>query len=288
MSIMTKESVFSLIQPRYKYSSKHDYGKLLALCGSAFYRGAAFLSCGGALRCGAGIVTLASTEKVIASVSANAPECTFLPLKESENGTVAAENSRLVIKTAGKYTAMLVGCGLYIDADTRALVKTVIPEVDTQLVIDADGLNILSECPELLKNAKRPPVITPHFGEMARLCGTDRREIEKDPLEFAKKFAEEYNCIVVLKSAVTYIATPDGRIAVNRENGNPGLSRGGSGDVLAGMIASFCAQKMTPFDAAKCGVFLHGYTADKTAERLSVQGMLPSDLLTDLSSVFKD
>lgn len=288
MSVITKDGVFALIPKRKADGTKHDYGKVLALCGSSFYRGAATLSVGGALRCGAGIVTLASTERVINAVASSCPECTFLPLKESENGTVSAENSRSVIKSAGRYSAMLLGCGLYIDNDTRSLVRAIVPEVNTQLIIDADGLNILSECPEILTEAKRPPVITPHFGEMSRLCGVDRHKIEESPLEIAQKFAVEYNCIVVLKSHITYITSPDGKYAINRENGNPGLSRGGSGDVLAGMIASFCAQGLDPFDAAKCGVFLHGYTADKTAKRLSVQGMLPSDLLTDLSSVFKD
>lgn len=277
--ILTEQEVLSLLPNRGKETSKHDYGKLLAVCGSTYYRGAASLSCGGALRCGVGILTLASIEKVVACVASSRPECTFLPLAESENGTVAASNSRKIIKDSAKYKTMLIGCGLAIDGDTRSLVKTVVPEVGCQLVIDADGLNIISECPEILKQTKKPAVITPHFGEMARLCGKTREEVAEAPLVTAMRFAEEYNCTVVLKSHITYIATPEGAVAINSQKGNSGLAKGGSGDVLAGMIASFCAQGLDPFCAAKCGVYLHADAADKCAEQLSERAMLPGDLI---------
>lgn len=284
--VITLDEVKSLIPERQKESSKYDYGRLLAVCGSAYYRGAAILSCGGALRCGAGIVTLASIEKVISVVASRFPECTFLPLAESQNGTVSADNCRKLLRDSKKYSAMLVGCGLAIGGDTRTLVKNIVTEAECQLIIDADGLNILSEDVDLIKKAKRPPVISPHHGEMARLCKKTRQEVGESPLVTAERFAEEYNCTVVLKSHTTYIATPDGKVTINSETGNSGLAKGGSGDVLAGMIASFCAQGMEPFSAAKCGVYLHGLAADKCAERLSVQSMLPSDILTELCSLF--
>ena len=283
---ITKGEVFSLLPERKQESSKHDYGRLLAVCGSAYYRGAAYLSCAGALRCGVGIATLASLEKVITTIGANLPECTFLPLIESDNGTISAQNGYTVLKQARSCTALLVGCGLAIDDDTRSLVKRIVDEAECQLVLDADALNILSECPDLLKNAKMPPMITPHYGEMARLCGKSRDEVAAEPIVTALRFAEEYNCYVVLKSHITYIASPDGSLAVNDETGNSGLARGGSGDVLAGMISSFCAQGMKPFDAAKCGVYLHGLSADMCAKRLSERAMLPSDILTDLCKIF--
>ncbi len=283
---ITKSEVLSLLPERKKESSKYDYGKLLAVCGSTFYRGAAYLSCASALRCGAGIVTLASIEKVISTVGANIPECTFLPLSESENGTISAYNGYTVLKQVKGCTTLLLGCGLDIDDDTRSLVKRIIAEAECQLVLDADALNILSECPEFIKSAQKPPIITPHHSEMARLCGKTRKEVAEAPIVTAMRFAEEYNCYVVLKSHITYIATPDGSLAVNDEVGNAGLARGGSGDVLAGMISSFCAQGLNPFDAAKCGVYLHGLSADMCAKRLSMQAMLPSDILTDLSKIF--
>jgi NAD(P)H-hydrate epimerase len=240
------------------------------------------------LRCGAGIVTLASTEKVISAVASNVAECTFLPLKESGNGTVSAGNLQLLTERSGGYNAMLIGCGLSIDYDVGTVVRSLVGKVKCQLVIDADGLNILSSQPELLKKANMPPIITPHHGEMARLCGKTRQEVDASPAVTAVTFAHEYNCYVVLKSNRTVIAAPDGRLAINTNSGNNGLARGGSGDILAGMIASLATQGVSPFDAAKCGVFLHGYAADLCAERLSKRGMLPSDILSDLAGLFED
>lgn len=283
---ITKGEVFSLLPERKRESSKHDYGRLLAVCGSTYYRGAAYFSCASALRCGVGIASLASIEKVITTVGANLAECTFVPLGESVNGTISANNGHTVLRQAKSCTTLLLGCGLAIDDDTRTLVKRIVSDSECQLVLDADALNILSECPELIKSAKMPPIITPHHGEMSRLCGKTRNEVADSPIITAMRFAEEYNCYVVLKSHITYIASPDGSLAVNDETGNSGLARGGSGDVLAGMISSFCAQGMKPFDAAKCGVYLHGLSADMCAKRLSERAMLPSDILTDLCKIF--
>lgn len=280
--------ILSLIPERKTDSSKHDYGKLLAVTGSTYYRGAAYLSCAGALRSGVGICTLASIEKVVSAVAASLPECTFLPLSETPNGTVSHTTSGHITELSKRYSALLIGCGLSIDDSTRELVKNIVAHAECQLVIDADGLNILSENLDILKHAKKPPVITPHFNEMARLCQTDRNSIAERPMDYALSFARANNCIVVLKSHVTYICTPDGQVAINDGAGNSGLAKGGSGDVLAGMIASFCAQGLSPFNASKCGVYLHGKAADLCAERLSKQAMLPSDILVDLATVFPE
>lgn len=285
-NVITEKEVFSLIPKRKDNSSKYDYGKIMAVCGSTFYRGAAALSCSGALRCGVGIAILASTEKVVSAVAPTLHECTFIPLTETRNGTISAANCDAILAQAKRCNALLIGCGLAIDNDTKSLVKRLVCEADCQLILDADALNVISECPDVLKRAKMPPVITPHWGEMARLCKTKRDDIAYSPAFAASKFAKQYNCFVVLKSHITYIAHHNGTVAINSETGNSGLAKGGSGDILAGMIASFCAQKMHPFDAAKCGVFLHGAAADKCAERLSKQAMLPSDILTDLCCIF--
>lgn len=284
--IIELSEILSLIPKRKKDSSKYNYGKSISVCGSAFYRGAAALCSKASLRCGIGIATLASTEKVISSISALIPECTFLPLTESKNGSISHDNLGILADCSKKYNAMLVGCGLSIDDSTRILVKELVKKAECRLVIDADGLNIISEEPKILKKAKQTPVITPHFGEMARLCGKNIDIIASDPQKYAVEFSKKYGCVTVLKSSVTYIATPDGNVAVNQNYGNPGLARGGSGDVLAGMICSFLGQGLDPFDAAKCGVCLHGEAADRCAKRLSENTMLPSDILDDLSSIF--
>jgi len=284
-SIELKE-VFELLPERTEESSKYDYGRLLAVCGSKYYRGAAALSVMGALRSGCGLVTLASVESVAASVASKISECTFFPLGESSGGTVSGSSARDILKLSKKCSAMLIGCGMGIDEDVKHAVQRILPLAECQLIIDADALNVLSECPELLLETKKSAIITPHFGEMSRLCGKSREEIEKDPANTASSFSRAYNCIVVLKSHKTYIASPDGKVCVNDKTGNAGLAKGGSGDVLAGMISSFAAQGLEPFCAAKCGVFLHGYAADRCAKRLSKRGMLPSDILTDLCNIF--
>lgn len=284
---ITPELVCSKLSKREKNTSKYDYGTLLAVCGSKYYRGAAMLSASAACRCGVGIVCLASTERVISSVASAIPECTFLPLEESENGTISHKSISDIITKANRCGAVLVGCGLALDDDTRDVVQNVITSAECQLVLDADALNVLSENVELLKQAKKMPVITPHFGEMARLCKKSRQEVENDPEKTALDFAHRYNCIVVLKSHVTYIANPDGKCFVNTDVGNAGLAKGGSGDVLAGMIASFLAQGKDPVSGACCGVYLHGFVADKCADRLSMTAMLPGDVVNEIGSVFK-
>ena len=287
-NVIDEEKAYSLVPKRRRQSSKRDYGRLLAVCGSTYYRGAAALCCKAALRMGVGIMTLASTEKVICSVTPTVPECTFLPMIESENGTVSAKNVDRILDMSKKCSSVLIGCGLSLDGDTRELVKAIVTGADCRLIVDADGLNVLSECPNVLKEAREMPVITPHFAEMARLTGKRYEDIANDPEKAAVDFAKEYRCCVVLKSHVTYIAHSDGRVAINSETGNAGLARGGSGDVLAGMIASLCAQGLEPFDAAVCGVYLHGEAADRCADRLSETGMLPSDILTDLCEIFTE
>ena len=285
---ITPGFVFSKLAKREKNTSKYDYGTLLAVCGSKYYRGAAMLSASAACRCGAGIVCLASTERVISSIASVIPECTFLPLEESENGTVSHRSTIDIIRKAKKCNAVLLGCGLALDDDTKYVVQRIVTSADCQLILDADALNVLSENPKLFRETKLPAVITPHFGEMARLCKKSRQEVEKAPEATALEFAHEYNCIVVLKSHITYIATPDGKCYVNAEVGNAGLAKGGSGDVLAGMIASFSAQGEEPYISACCGVYLHGLSADRCAQRLSMTSMLPSDVVNELCSVFKE
>lgn len=286
-SVLSLNEVFSVLKKRPEASNKGDFGKLLCVCGSKYYRGAAYLCSVSALRSGTGIVCLASTEKVISSVAASLHECTYLPLDENENGSVSANNSREVIKKASQSTAALLGCGMTNCEDTRMLTASVIESADVPLILDADALNSISSFPEILGYAKHIPIITPHIGEMARLCSKDKTYVKNNAMLVAKEFAAEHNCVVVLKDNITAIASPDGQIFVNT-TGNAGLAKGGSGDVLSGIIAAFVAQGIPALDAARCGVFLHGLSADRCAIRLSQYGMLPSDILTDLCDIFRE
>jgi len=279
--------VAGLIPERRIESNKGDYGRLLSVCGSRFYRGAAVLSSEAALRCGVGILRLASIEKVCAAVASSVPEATFLPLEESDDGSVLGFEAASVFESDPRISAVLCGCGLTVSVGARSAVLGIIESSPCTVVLDADALNCLKSDPSVLRKAAVPPVITPHWGEFSRLCGRPIPDVEKNAETLAKEFAAEYNCIVVLKSHYTVIADPSGECFISRY-GNAGLARGGSGDILAGMIASFAAQGLSAIDAAKLGTALHGAAADRCAARLGMTGMLPRDVIADLTELLKE
>ncbi len=268
MKELTLNDVFDILPERAKDSNKGNYGRLLSVVGCKYYRGAAVLSSMGALRTGVGILTVCSCEEVIQTVAAALPEATFLPREE------------LDISDIPKVTALLLGCGLGKDNEVSTLVKS----CQVPMILDADGINNIT-VNDIPKN--KDIIITPHVGEFSRLTGIDIPTIKSNPEKHAKDFADKYNVTVVLKDYDTVIASPDRETAISRF-GNPGLARGGSGDILAGMIASFKAQGLTSYEAAICGTVLHGVSADRCAKRLSQQTMLPHDILYDLHVIFNE
>ena len=285
--ITTGEMVFSSIRRRPRFSNKGTYGKLLCITGSANFPGAAALSAYSAMSSGAGITTVATTEKVVPMIVVRIPEATFLPLPENEDGTISAEGKEKLLPYLEKVDAVLIGCGLGRGKDIKEIVDFVFENANCTVVLDADGINCIAENPEILKKAKKIPIITPHMGEMARFCGISIPETVEKRVETALETAKKYGAIVVLKDATTVIAAPNGDVYFN-STGNPGLSKGGSGDCLAGMIASFAAQGYIETACAVCGVYLHGLAADKAAADLSEYGMLPSDIPNYLCKIFAE
>ena len=270
---ITEEFVWQSIPPRARDSHKGTFGSVLAVAGSAFYRGAALLAAEGALRAGAGIVTLASVEPVVSAAVTRLPECCLCPCKEGAQGGIAPENVPLLRRQ--KATVLLLGPGLGGTAqsaaratETRTLVQQLLPGFVGAAVLDADGLNAAAQ---LLAEGKPFPhpagelVVTPHPGEMARLTGLSAAALAADRAGIALRYAKAWNAVVVLKGARTVVASPDGRVCVN-PTGNPGLARGGSGDVLAGMLAALLACGLPAYQAAACAVYLHGAAADRAAE----------------------
>ena len=282
-----EDMVFSSIRKRPRFSNKGTYGKLLCITGSSNFPGAAALSALGAMRSGAGITTVATTEKVVSIIASRIPEATFLPLPENPDGTISAEAKEKLLPYIEKYDAVLIGCGLGRGKDIAELVGFVLENASGTVVIDADGLNCISEDPSVLKKAKEIPIITPHIGEMARFCGISILETVENRISIASDAAKKYDAIVVLKDSSTVIAEPNGDVYFN-STGNPGLSKGGSGDCLAGMIASFAAQGYIETACAVCGVYLHGLAADRAAEELSEYGMLPSDIPNYLCKILAE
>lgn len=284
---ITLAEVFDVLKERPFDSHKGSFGFLTNICGSKNYTGAATLSVLGALRSGVGIVCLASTEYVILPTSCKISECTYLPLTATELGSISYDTNNMdkLLKKLKSSTACLIGCGMSNCLDTQKIVTGIIQHTECQLILDADALNSIQNSVDIIRKAKHPPIITPHVAEMSRLTDTTVYKIKLNPETIALNFASKYNCIVVLKDNVTYIAHPDGRVYMNT-TGNAGLARGGSGDILAGMISSFVAQGIDPFMAAVCGVYLHGLSADRCAARLSQYGMMPTDILIDLCEIF--
>ncbi len=292
---ITQEFVWQSIPRRARNSHKGTFGSVLAVAGSAFYRGAALLAAEGALRTGAGIVTLASVEPVLAAAVARLPECCLCPCKAGAEGGIAPENVPLLQRQ--KATVLLLGPGLGGSAqsaaraaETRALVQRLLPGFAGSAVLDADGLNAAAR---LLAEGGTFPhpagelIVTPHPGEMARLTGLSASQINADREGTALQYAQKWNAVVVLKGSHTVAAAPDGRVCVN-PTGNPGLARGGSGDVLAGMTAALLACGLPAYEAAACAVYLHGAAADRAAARYGEYGMLPHDILPELGRMFAE
>ena len=266
---------------------KSTFGKVLAAVGCEAYRGAAALCCEAALRSGAGLVQLASVSAVNAAVAARLPEVTFLS-GEAENDSDHLDDFIQKVLNAVQdpaVTAVVAGCGLGQSDRSRALLEQLLPVLAVPAVLDADALNLLADAalsPLTVRPEGAPMrVLTPHPGELARLTGSTVAAVTADLPTAAAAAAARFNSIVVLKSARTVIAAPDDRRLV-LDAPNSGLSKGGSGDVLAGLIAGLLAQGMEPFDAAGCGVWLHSAAARRAASELGEAAMLPSDLLKRL------
>ena len=271
--------VYSVLPKRQEISNKGDFGRLLCMCGSSNMTGAAVLSVGAALRAGTGLVTLVSEESVCDSVKHRLLEPIY---KNIDYENYKKED---LIYELHKSSAVLVGCGLGISDSKKKLLYDIIRNAPCQLVIDADGINMLADNINILKEAKKVPIITPHPGEFARLSGNDVTYINDNRIKCALDFSEKYNCITVLKGAGTITASPDGRYTVNI-SGNPGLAKGGSGDVLAGLISGLvCNSRIGAFDAASCGVYLHGRAGDVLKEKYSEYGYLPSELAVEIAKM---
>ena len=277
--------VKSMMKPRNPESNKGDYGRLLSLCGSDGMAGAAVLSARAAIRCGAGIVNVALPRSIYSIVASQVVEPIFTLLDYSQNGELSPISKTALLNALTNASACLVGCGLGKSSITSKIVYDMLSNSEIPLIIDADGINIIAENINILKTVRVPIVLTPHPGEMARLLSTTVKDVQSHRLEYAKKFAVENNVILVLKGAGTIIAQPNGLMHLN-VTGNAGMAKAGSGDVLAGMIASFIAQGVEPAKAAVGAVYLHGAAGDRCAKELSECAMLPTDLINMLPRLF--
>lgn len=274
------ERVLCVLPDRATDAHKGDFGKILMLCGSRGYTGAAALAAMGALRSGAGLVYLGVPESIYAIEAVKLTEPIVFPLPD-EDGKLAVSSVASVLKRMQNMDAVLIGPGLGRSEGVQAVVHTVLREFRGPVVLDADGINVLSQHMDILRERHHPTILTPHAGEFKRLGG----EIGQDRVAAAVRFAQEYSCILLLKGHDTVIT--DGRRCFVNPTGNPGMAVGGSGDVLAGITVSLIGQGVDPLDAAACSAWLHGAAGDLCAETLGQYGMLPSDMLQVLPRLMK-
>lgn len=286
MYTLNKSEVQNLIKVRDAISHKGTFGHLLSICGSRKMPGAASLSAKAALRSGVGLVTAAFPQSLYEIMAIKLDEALMLPLSENSDGSLSKECISELSKLMDKYSAIVIGCGLSVNEDTEAVVEYIIENSKVPLLIDADGINIVSKNIDILKKASCPVVLTPHPKEMSRLTGIDTSLIEADRIKAASDFSKEYGVTVVLKGASTVVYGASSTRAYINATGNSGLAKGGSGDVLSGIIGSFLAQGVHPVTAATVGVYIHGHCADNVADRLSQTGMLPTDVINELAEVF--
>lgn len=279
------QCVRSALKPRKPSSNKGSFGTLMTICGSYGMAGAAQLAVRGAYTCGVGLVKAAVTSAVYEINSPVFPESVYLPLKENENGRISKSNLPLILDQLNGCSAVLLGCGMGMDDDTREIVRSVITHSEAPIVLDADALNIVAENPYILLTKKAPVIITPHPGEMARLCKASVAEVQKNRRSCAEDFARKYKVIVVLKGAYTIIT--DGEALRVNTNGNPSMARGGSGDVLAGMIGGLIAQGAEAFDAGCAGVYIHGGAGDICRDEIGQYSAVARDIINAVPKFLK-
>jgi len=280
--VITPELAADLLPPRPSLSHKGTFGRVLVIAGSTNYIGAACLASEGALRAGAGLVTLASPRSLHPIFAAKLTEVTHIPLPEEEPGCFSPVGLDVLEEWLPRYEAVILGCGLGQREATARFLTMLLPRLkDKLLVLDADGLNLLSRVegwPDLLPGAT---VLTPHPMEMSRLCGLATSEIQRDRIETARRWAGEWGRVVVLKGAFTVVASPEGRARLCPV-ATAALASAGTGDVLAGAIGGLLAQGLSPFDAATLGVYLHALAGEMAGAELGSAGAVAGDLLPRL------
>jgi ADP-dependent NAD(P)H-hydrate dehydratase / NAD(P)H-hydrate epimerase len=287
LNVITARDIAPLIGPRVAESNKGMYGHVLVIGGSLGKAGAAAMAGMSALRSGAGLSTVATPRSVLATVAGFHAELMTEPLAETDAGRIssAAEESILDL-TKGK-TVLAIGPGISRNEETASLVRKLVREGKIPIVLDADGLNAFEGHADQLNGSGRTLVITPHPGEMARLAAITTADVQKDRLGVARKFAREHELIVVLKGNRSLVTRPDGETWVNT-TGNPGMSTGGTGDILTGMVAGLVAQHpKEALLAVLAAVHLHGRAGDVMRTRVGEHSMVATDLLKGLPGAFR-
>jgi hydroxyethylthiazole kinase-like uncharacterized protein yjeF len=286
LNVITARDFVRMLQARPAESNKGNYGHVLLVGGSVGKAGSVAMAGMSALRAGAGLATVATAKSALATVAGFYPELMTEPLAETDDGTISTRAGERLSTLAKGKSVLGIGPGISRVPETSELVRTLVAKCDVPIVLDADGLNAFEGLTNELSGKGRTLVITPHPGEMARLCGSTIAEVQRDRLGVARKFAREHELIVVLKGHRTLVVEPGGEAWVNT-TGNPGMSTGGTGDILTGMASGMIAQHPNDVLMAVCAaVHLHGLAGDVMCERVGEDSLVATDLLAGLPEAF--
>ncbi len=291
LELLTSRWTREALPPRPEDANKGTFGKALVVGGCARYRGAPALAARAAYRAGAGLVTIACPEQVIASIAPSVAEATWLPQEAAADGGLRGEAALALRRAWGGYDASVVGPGLGHTDETEALVWALLPDTEETatggVVIDADGLNALAALDDGAERTPARAVLTPHPGEMARLLGSSVAAVQANRAGAAREAAARYGCTVVLKGAHTVVAEAAGRVRIS-PFANPLLATAGSGDALAGMIAAYLGQGLAPFDGASLGAYLHAATGEALRAEYGAGGLLAGEIAERLPGVVRE
>ena len=276
----------SLVPARPQDGHKGTFGHLYVIAGSRGFTGAPKLVADAAARSGVGLVTVGVPAPLGDIVAAALIEPMSMLLPATKKESIAFEAVDAALSFAKDKQAVALGPGLSQHPDTQRFAVEFVRACPVPMVIDADGLNALCNNLDMLNETQHPSILTPHPGEMARLCGEDTANVQRDRETTASTFAKLHNCIVVLKGHRTVVANPDGEVNVNT-TGNAGLATGGTGDVLTGLIGGLLAQGMRALDAATLGVYLHGLAGDLAAKAKTERGMIASDVVDRIPNAWQ-
>ena len=277
---LNHEKVLSILPDRKVDAHKGDFGKILLLCGSRGFTGAAALAAMGALRSGAGLVYLGVPESIYAIEAVKLNEAIVFPLPDAD-GKLSVDALPQILKMLPDMDAVLFGPGWGKSEGNFLMAKQILETFEKPVVVDADGINVIAKHMDIVRERKAPTILTPHAGEFARMGGNNAMDRQTAAVEFAAR----YGCILLLKGHATVIT--DGQQTYINPTGNAGMAVGGSGDVLAGMIVSLLGQGIAPLTAAACGAWLHGAAGDICAEEIGQYGMLPTDMVEVLPRLMK-
>ena len=279
---LTAMQIRNALPVRDPLGHKGTFGKVYCLCGSVGFTGAPVFASRAAVRMGSGLVYLGVPQRAWAVVAAKSDEVMPFPLPDTEEGKLALAAEEQIRRAAAPCDAVLIGCGLGRGDETDTLIRRLL-DLPQPLVLDADGINAMAgHIDELRRRRDRVTVLTPHEGEFARIG-----DLSAGREDSAKAFAAAHGVYLILKGHRTVIAAPDGRLAVN-PTGNSGMAKGGSGDVLSGMVVSLLGQGMEPFAACCAAVYLHGLAGDLAAAEKTERAMTPTDLLERIPHALRE